>query len=132
MSEFIGTFELVSWDEASYEEPGDGSKLTMAAVTQKFSGDIEGDGSARWLMAYRPDGTAHFVGLQRVAGLVGESEGDFVLETFGDFDGKVATWVAAVVEGSGRGGLAGISGNGTFGAAQGPTAAFELQLEVSS
>jgi hypothetical protein len=128
MAEIAGTFELASWEEAPYDEPGDGSRLTLATVTQTFSGDIEGEGSVRWLMAYRPDGTAHFVGLQRVSGVVNGRRGGFVLETTGDFDGKVATWNASVVTGTGTDELAGISGAGRFGAPHGPTASFELQL----
>jgi hypothetical protein len=37
-------------------------------VTKSFSGDIEGEGTLEYLMAYREDGSASFVGLERVEG----------------------------------------------------------------
>ena len=60
-----GTFKIEAWDEHAYSESNDGAKLTRAAVKQAFSGDIEGEGAVEWLMCYRPDQTADFVGLQR-------------------------------------------------------------------
>jgi hypothetical protein len=125
-----GSFALKSWDEETYEEDPSGAKLTRAAVTQTFDGDITGEGATQWLMAYRSDGTARFVGLQRVSGAVGERNGTFVLETAGDFDGKMARWQASVVPGSGTGELVGLSGQGAFGAPHGPEATFELDLDI--
>src|SRR5690242_13885895 len=91
-----GGFEIASWDEDTYEELGEGARLARASVTQKFTGDVTGDGSVEWLMAYRADGTAYFVGLQLVRGSIEGNDGAFVLETHGDFDGKVASWSASV------------------------------------
>ena len=128
----IGSFENTSWDEDTVEELGDGAKLTRASVTQVFSGDVEGEGAAQWLMAYRTDGTAHFVGLQRVRGSLADREGTFVLETIGEFDGKVASWTATVVPGSGTKGLDGLAGGGSFQAPMGSTATFEMEVELAS
>jgi hypothetical protein len=125
-----GQFELASWDENTYQELEGGGKLTRATVTQTFSGDVSGEGAAQWLMAYRSDGTAHFIGLQRIRGALHGRDGEFVLETIGDFDGKVATWTCSVVEGSGSGALEGLRGRGSFGAPKGPTASFELEYEI--
>ena len=86
-----GSFQNTGWDEKTIEELGDGAKLTHASVTQDFSGGVKGEGSAEWLMAYRPDGTAHFVGLQHVRGSVEQRKGVFVVETIGEFDGQTAT-----------------------------------------
>jgi hypothetical protein len=127
MGNATGSFELASWNEESYEDAGDGSKLTKASVTQTFEGDIEGTGAVQWLMAYRKDGTAHFVGLQRIHGRIGQRKGTFVLETIGDFDGKMATWEATVVRGTATDELEGLTGSGTFGAPHGPRATFELE-----
>jgi hypothetical protein len=129
MTKAKGSFELASWDEDTYEEMDNGAKLTRASVTQTFSGGAEGDGAAQWLMAYRPDGTAHFVGLQRITGTIDDRKGTVVLETIGDFDGKVATWTATVVPGSGTGDLEGLTGGGTFEAPMGSTASFDLDLD---
>ena len=42
MTKAAGTFDLASWEENTYQDLDAGSKLTMAAVTQKFEGDIAG------------------------------------------------------------------------------------------
>jgi len=81
-----GQFELASWNEDTYQELDGGAKLTRASVTQDFSGDVTGGGTVEWLMCYRPDGTARFVGLQRVEGTVGGMEGSFVAESVGNFE----------------------------------------------
>jgi hypothetical protein len=125
-----GSFELSSWDEAPYEETDQGTKLTKAEVSQKFTGDLIGQGTAHWLMFYRSDGTAHFVGLHRIEGTLGDRQGTFVLETSGDFDGTSATWEAIVIAGSGTKDLAGLTGHGEFGAPKGPKATFELDYEL--
>jgi hypothetical protein len=101
-------------------------------VTQEFTGDIEGDGAVQWLMAYRTDGTAHFVGLQRVHATIADHTGTFVLETIGEFDGTVASWNASVVAGSGTRDLKDLSGAGTFEAPMGSTAEFELNLDLGA
>src|SRR6187200_1325309 len=38
------SFEIQSWDEQPYVEHDDGRKLTRAAVTRAFSGDLQGQG----------------------------------------------------------------------------------------
>ena len=81
MPRLSGGFTIDSWDEDAYEDLGDGAKLTEAKVTQTFEGDIAGSGAVRWLMAYRPDGTARYVGLQRVEGTVQGRAGSFIAET---------------------------------------------------
>ena len=97
----------------AYEER-EGTRLTRASVTQHFKGDIAGEGTAEWLMAYHPNGTARFVGLQLVDGEVAGRHGTFVLETAGEFDGGVARWEASVVPGSATGELAELSGRGSL------------------
>jgi hypothetical protein len=125
-----GSFEVRQWNETPYEEFEDGAKLTRAEVEQRFSGDIAGDGAAQWLMSYRKDGTAHFVGLQRVTGVIGDRRGSFVLETVGDFDGTEARWTAIVIRGSGTGDLVDLTGSGGFGAPHGSTAEYELEYRL--
>ena len=129
MAKAKGSFEVASWNEETYDEMSGGTKLTRAAVTQTFEGDVTGDGAVQWLMAYRPDGTTRFVGLQRVVGAIDGRRGSFVLETAGESDGKMATWQAAVVSGSGTLDLEGLTGHGTFGAPHGPRATYELDYE---
>ncbi len=129
MAAINGRFQLTSWDENAYEER-EGRRLTRASVTQHFDGDIAGEGSAQWLMAYQADGTARFVGLQLVDGEVAGRRGTFVLETTGEFDGAVARWEAGVVSGSSTGELTELTGRGRFEAPHGSEASYELELEL--
>jgi Protein of unknown function (DUF3224) len=107
-----GSFKIESWDEQPYVETEGGGKLTRASVRQSFDGDIEGDGQADWLMCYRPDQTADFVGFARVVGRVGDRSGSLVLESSGSFDGQEAKGPLTIVAGSGTGDLEGIAGEG--------------------
>src|SRR3954469_8576661 len=122
-----GTWKIRSWDEQPVHE--DGARLTRASVEQAFSGDIEGEGSVEWLMCYREDQTADFVGLQRVAGQLGDRSGSIVLRTVGTFDGDEARAEWTVVPGSGSDGLAGLRGTGGFTAPHGGEATVTLDYE---
>lgn len=126
-----GSFEVTSWVEETYDESDDGSRRTKASVTQRCTGGIEGDASVQWLMVHRPDGTAHFAGLQHVLGTLAGRNGSFTLATVGEFDGTMATWRATVVPRSGTGDLQGLTGSGTFGAPPGSKATFELHYEFT-
>jgi hypothetical protein len=82
-----------------------------------------------WLMCYREDKTADFVGLQRVEGQIGERSGSVVLKTIGTFDGEEARADLSVVPGSGTDGLEGLLGTGEFVAPHGNQASFSLDYE---
>ena len=49
-------------------------------MTKTLTGDIEGESSTEYLMMYRSDGSAAFVGLERVIGRVAGKAGSFVLK----------------------------------------------------
>jgi hypothetical protein len=125
-----GTFEIQSWDENPYAELDDARKLSRASVAQAFKGDLEGEGSVEWLMCYREDKTADFVGLQRFVGRLGSRAGSFVMTTQGTFDGERATGALAVVDGSGTEELSGITGGGSFVAPHGETPTLELDYDL--
>jgi Protein of unknown function (DUF3224) len=124
-----GKFKIENWQEETYGEIEGGGKLTRASVKQAFSGGIEGDGEVEWLLCYRADDTADFVGLQSVAGSVGERSGSFVLQVSGSFDGGEAKGDWTVVPGSGTGELGGLRGSGGFAAPLGSEAAVTLEYE---
>jgi Protein of unknown function (DUF3224) len=125
-----GIFKIEGWDESAYSDEEDGRKLTQASVKQSFSGDIEGEGSVEWLMCYRPDQTAEFVGLQRIDGRLGGRSGSFVLlQTDGSFDGTEAKGQLSVVPGSGTGELSGLRGQGRFSAPRASEASMTLDCD---
>ncbi|HZM25863.1 MAG TPA: DUF3224 domain-containing protein, partial [Gemmatimonadales bacterium] len=83
-------FTIKNWDEKAVSEGPDLPKLSRATVTKTFTGDIEGESQVEYLMLYRSDGSATFVGLERVVGRVAERAGSFVLQRTGVFEGGEA------------------------------------------
>ena len=132
MTKATGSFQVLSGTEDSYDELDGGIRLTHASGAQAFTGDIEGEGSVHWLMLYRGDKTAHFVGLQRITGSVGGRRGSFVLAAEGAHDGASSRITLTIIEGSGTGDLAGIAGEGTFDAPGGPSGTYALDYVIRS
>jgi hypothetical protein len=130
MTTATGSFEITSFKEDTYEERGEGAKLTHAWGEQAFSGDIEATGLIHWLMSYRPDKTARFVGLQRIDGSIGGRRGSFILESTGDHDGAASHGSWVVVPDSGTGDLTGITGAGSFEAPGGMKVTYELDYRL--
>ncbi|HEX6311143.1 MAG TPA: DUF3224 domain-containing protein [Acidimicrobiia bacterium] len=130
MATATGAFEIRSWDEQASWEGADGRKLSEARVSQAFSGDVRGHGDVQYLMCYRDDGTARFVGLTRVEGSLGGREGSFVVESIGDFDGARASGTWSVVPGSATDALAGLGGEGRFDAPMGSQASLHLDYRL--
>jgi hypothetical protein len=108
------TFGLDSWDEKTFDEKEGMAKLSRVSTTKSYKGDIEGEGKLEYLMMYRADGTASFVGLERVTGTIGGRSGSFVLQHSGRFEGGMAKAMLSVVQGSGTGDLRGMTGEGEF------------------
>jgi hypothetical protein len=102
------------YEPAAYEEPAEGPALLRIHVEETFSGDIEGDGVVEFLQIARTDGSASFVGVERVTGRVAGRSGTFVLQDAGTVEGDVVSGEWFVVPGSGTGELAGLRGTGGF------------------
>jgi uncharacterized protein DUF3224 len=122
-------FEVENWDEKAYDEPGSGPKLTRASVTKAFAGDVEGESELEYLMVYRDDKHASFVGIERIVGRLGDRSGSFVLQHVGEFEGGSATADIVVVPGSGTGELSGLRGEGHFDAPQGEPESWSITLD---
>ena len=63
------------YEPAAYDEPADGPVLTRIHVEESFTGDISGEGAVEFLQAAAADGSASFVGIERVTGSVGGRTG---------------------------------------------------------
>jgi len=105
-------FEIAGWDESPFEGSDEETKLTEALVKKKYSGDVEGTSTTKWLMAYAPDKSATFVGLENITGTVGGKRGALVLLHDGEFTDGVATAQLRIVLGTGE--LSGAAGGGKF------------------
>jgi hypothetical protein len=124
-------FAIKSWDEKPYSEGQDLPKLTRATVTKTFTGDIEGDGHVEYLMMYRSDGSAAFVGLERITGRIDGRAGSFVLQRTGVFEGGQAKESYSVVTGSATGDLRGLVGEGASAVGHGLEHPFVLNYELT-
>src|SRR5207248_3233217 len=102
------------YEPVPYEEPTEGPALTRIHVEESFSGDIEGDGVVEFLQAAGADGTASFVGIERITGRVAGKEGTFLLQDSGTVENNIVSGEWFVVPGSGTGELAGLRGTGGF------------------
>ena len=102
------------YEPVAYGQPAGGPVLSKIHVEESFSGDISGDGVVEFLQAAQPDGSASFVGIERVTGTVGGRAGTFLLQDAGIVSDSIVSGDWFVVPGSGTGGLAGLRGEGGF------------------
>jgi len=123
-------FAIKSWDEKPYDEGQGLPRLTRATVTKTFTGDIVGEGRVEYLMMYRRDGSASFVGLERLVGRIGDRSGTFVLQRIGAFEGGMAKESYSVVSGSGTGELGTLRGEGRTEVGHGVEHDFALTYEL--
>ncbi|MFN8623578.1 MAG: DUF3224 domain-containing protein [Chloroflexota bacterium] len=128
MIRLTGTFEVTGGDEAEVEQR-EGVRITRVDGTQRFSGDIEGEGHVTWLMAYLPDGSARFVGFQRIDGTFGGRAGSLIIESTGDHDRTASQGHWGVLKRAGTGAVGRATGSGSFHAPGGPTVTYELELD---
>ena len=112
-----GTFTILGWEEVPYEEVTGLPKLAQAAVSEELNGGIVGEASISYLMVYRDDEIATYVGLVRVVGRIGQRMGTFVMQETGSFEGGVARGHWTILPGTSTGQLHGIRGEGTYTAA---------------
>jgi hypothetical protein len=123
-------FAIKTWDEKPCGEAEQLPKMTRASVVKSFTGDLEGDGLVEYVMVYRGDGSATFVGLERVVGRLGGKTGSFVLQRAGVFEDGQARESYSVVPGSGTGELAGLRGDGSSAVGHGLEHPFTLKYDL--
>jgi len=103
-------FDIESWDEEVYDER-EGTKLARVRVAKTFRGDVEGASTTDLLLAYgAEEGSAAYVGFERLVGSIKGRAGSFVLHhtATSSSDGRSATW--SVVPDTGTGDLSGLRG----------------------
>jgi len=123
-------FAIQTWDEKPWSEAPGLPKLTRASVKKTLTGDLEGEGQVEYLMSYRSDGSAMFVGLERVVGRLDGRTGSFVLQRAGVFEDGQAKESYTVVAGSATGELQGLRGEGTSAVGHGLEHPFTLDYEL--
>ena len=118
-------FEIASWDETPFEDGDDATKLTEALVAKRYEGDIKGTSTTKWLMAYAPDKSALFVGVEHITGTIGGKKGGIVLLHDGEYRDGVASAVLSIASGTDE--LADVAGTGKFRAD--PSGSITLDLD---
>jgi hypothetical protein len=115
-----------TYEPSTYDEAASGPALTRIHVSESFAGDIEGAGVVEFLQAARADGSASFVGIERVTGKLAGREGTFLLQDAGTVEGSLVSGDWFVIPGSGTGQLSGLRGEGGFSANLGEGAKVHL------
>ncbi len=105
-------FEIASWDETPFEDGDDATKLTEALVAKRYDGEIQGTSTTKWLLAYSPDKSALFVGVEHITGTIGGKKGGVVLLHDGEYRDGVAAAELRVASGTQE--LAKVAGTGNF------------------
>jgi hypothetical protein len=126
MHHAAGRIEVKTYESKAFDEVPGGPAVSDIQVTETFSGDIEGDGVVHFVQAARADGSATFVGIERVRGSIGKKQGSFLLQDRGTVVGKEVAGEWFVVPGSGTGDLRGLRGEGGFKAELGQHASIWL------
>lgn len=110
------TFEITGWEEAAYDDPAEGARLSRVTVGKRFSGALEGTSVAQLLtaVAVGDENQAGYIGTEVVAGTLEGRSGTFVLQHGGSVGGPEMRQFGWVVPGSGTGGLRGLSGSVRF------------------
>lgn len=105
---------IVESSDAKPYDQAAGPALLEIYLSEKFTGDIDGESPVRALQVRRDDHSASLVSMQRFRGTLSGREGTFVLQGSETVEkGKIkATWF--VVPGSGTGDLSGLRGVGGF------------------
>ena len=116
-----------AYEPAAYDEAVGGLALSRIHVEESFSGDISGEGVVEFLQAARADGSASFVGIERVTGTVAGRRGTFLLQDAGTVLDDIVSGDWFVIPGSGTGELSGLRGTGGFRANLGEGAQVHLE-----
>jgi hypothetical protein len=109
-----GAVVMRDWQEEVYAGLEGAPRLSHDRVGHTFTGDIEGEGTAQFLNAYRDEATAAYCGYERVVGRLAGRSGSFVLQVTGTYENGAATSTWSVVPGSGTRELAGLRGEGGY------------------
>jgi Protein of unknown function (DUF3224) len=130
MTRVTGTFANHTYEDEPYGD-NDAVELGRVHITRSFSGDIVGQSTAELLTARSPDGSAAYVGLDRISASFHGRSGTFVLQHWGIVSTEGASTAGAVVPGSGTGELRGLRGEGKIAVDENGTHTLELEYDFA-
>ena len=121
-------FDVITWEESALDDSHDLPKIAWATWTSVYWGEMQGESTTQWLVAYAEDGSTHYVGLERFRGAAAGRDGSMVIQHVGTYADSTVKGSLTVVVGSGTDGLASASGEGTFFAHRGGSVRLSLQF----
>jgi hypothetical protein len=108
------SISITGWDEKPIHEVAGLPKLTHTSVTAAYQGELSGESRVEYLMMYREDGSASYIGLERFVGSINGKSGSITLQHNGVFEAGTAKGTCLVIAGSGTDGLRGLQGTASF------------------
>lgn len=125
-----GTFDVQLTPRHTDTHPA-GVELGRSSLTKRFRGDLEGVAEGEMLTVLSPvDGSAGYVAIEHVAGILHGRRGTFVLQHNGIMTRGAPQLVVSVVPDSGTGELTGLAGTMRISpAAEGHAYEFEYTIE---
>jgi Protein of unknown function (DUF3224) len=125
------SFTLDSWDSEPYDEQ-EGASLARTRITKTFTGDLEGTSTAETLMARgQVEGSAAYVGFERITGRLHGREGSFVLHHNATAAGGTQSGSWTIVPDTGTGELRAIRGEAQIDVAPDGSHTFTLDYELA-
>ena len=122
-----GTFEVELKPLASEGEPRAG--LGRMSISKRFAGELSGTSRGEMMTAAgTTEGSAGYVAIERVDGVLNGRRGEFLLQHFGTMRRGDGTLTVQVVPDSGTGELEGLEGTMTIDAASGHAYVFTFDL----
>ncbi|WOH38330.1 DUF3224 domain-containing protein [Thalassotalea fonticola] len=123
-----GLFQITQWNEECHLVFDEGGKQCCAQIKQTYSGDIEGDSSLKYLMNYRTESTACFVGFEVINATIDGKKGRIVLRHDGVFEQGVASSHFKIISENCSDDFKGIHGSGSFASAENGQANYQFEL----
>ena len=106
-----GNFEVNLNPIESYANGQDGINLARMSLDKHFHGDLEADSKGEMLSAMTTvQGSAGYVAIEQVVGVLSGKQGSFVLQHFGTMNKGDSRLILEVVPDSGTGELTGLKG----------------------
>jgi len=106
-----GKFEVKLNPIDGYAEGMGGVKLNRMSIDKTFQGDLDATSKGEMLSARTPvKGSAGYVAIEQVSGILSGKNGSFMLQHFGIMDKGQDRLILEVVPDSGTGELEGLSG----------------------
>lgn len=106
-----GIFEVKLNPLDGYAEGKDGINLNRMSIDKTFRGELEATSKGEMLSAMTPvKGSAGYVALEQVSGVLSGKKGSFVLQHFGTMDKNKDRLILEIVPDSGTNELEGLSG----------------------